>query len=351
MIDDNIGLDGIGQALAIVILLRLFKYVITFIFLIINPIRILICHKNDFKQISSKKKRILYKVITFFPTLISLLIIFEIPISNMMYNLKYETGKNAYSVSYDNYKTAKDFEQELEKRGFIYNSEFDLSRLNKKYGFINSSLSMYYYEKATLMPLFTKLDYFSDSKDYNDVITFNSNIKAPAYIYNTILYLYDKNESLQYAPISRYDGHDSVGDTNYPFFEDYYIECKIVYVDNDIYAIIGVGQSYDIQDYFNKRREDDNTIYTYPYNMILSERGTITTFFNNKYYPDGAIINRRGSFEMTPNNNERIWTEYYNIRKVDKLDVFTLNKIARELQDGILKESIDYHFDKKNNGN
>ena len=85
--------------------------------------------------------------------------------------------------------------------------------------------------------------------------------------------------------------------------------------------------------------------------MILSERGTITTFFNNKYYPDGAIINRRGSFEMTPNNNERIWTEYYNIRKVDKLDVFTLNKIARELQDGILKESIDYHFDKKNNGN
>ena len=348
-IDDKFGIDGIGEALAIVIVFRILKYIVTFFVFIINPIRIIIQYKNEFKEINTKCKKNMYIILTLVPIIFSLLIILEIPISNYMYTLKYETGKNAYSLNYDEYKTPKDFERELDKRGFIYNAKFDLSRLNGKYKNRVNSLPEYYYENASVMPLFTKLSYFSDTKDYNDIITFDSNVKYPAYIYNTILYLYAKNESLQYAPISRYDGHTSLKDTFYPFYQDYYIECKILYVDNDMYAIIGVGQSYDIEEFFNKKKEGYSPFYTYPYNMIISEKKSITTFVNNKYYPEGAILNKGGKFEMVQNTNKREWDEPYIIREVEKLDIVTLNNIAEELQNGILKESIEYHFNKRNN--
>lgn len=346
MIGDNTGIDGIGQALGIVVILRILKYIITFIVFVINPIRILFSYKNDFREIFPKIKKVIYIIVTILPILFSLLIILEVPISNYMYSMKYENGKNAYSLTTDEYKTPKDFKIELEKRGFTYDSKDILSRLNGKYGNSNKNLSKYYYEEASLMPLFTKLDYFSDTKDYNDVITFNSNIKAPGYVYNTILYLSSKNDVLQYAPISRYDGHTYLTGNFYPFYQDYYIECKILYVDEDIYAIIGVGQSYDIEKYFGDQKKDYKTFYTYPYNMILSEKDSITTFVNDKYYPDGAIENNGGRFEMVPNTNKRDWSEFYSVRKVDKLDVYTINEIAKELQNGILKDSIEYHFNK-----
>lgn len=346
MIGDNTGMDGIGRALVIGFILRILKYIITFIVFVINPIRILFSYKNDFREIFPKIKKVIYIIVTILPILFSLLIILEVPISNYMYWLKYETGKNAYSLTSDEYKTPKDFEIELEKRGFIYNSEDVLSRLNEKYGNNNGYYSRYYYEKASLMPLFTRLDYFSDTKDYNDIITFDSDTKAPGYVYNTILYLYDKNDDLQYAPISRYDGHGYLNGNNYPFFKDYYIECKILYVDGDIYAIIGVGQSYDIEKYFSDKKENFYPSNTYPYNMILSEKDSITTFVNDKYYPNGAIENLAGDFKMVPNTNKKAWSEFYSVRKVDKLDVYTINEIAKELQEGILKDSIEYHFNK-----
>ena len=346
MIGDNTGIDGIGQALGIVVILIILKYIITFIVFVINPIRIVFSYKNDFREIIPKTKKVIYIIITILPILFSLLIILEVPISNYMYSMKYETGKNAYSLTSDEYKTPKDFKIELENRGFIYNSEDILSRMNGKYGNNNKNLSKYYYEEASLMPLFTKLDYFSDTKDYNDIITFNSNVKAPGYVYNTILYLSDKNDVLQYAPISRYDGHIYLTGIFYPYYQDYYIECKILYVDEDIYAIIGVGQSYDIEKYFGDKKKEYNTFYTYPYNMILSEKDSITTFVDDKYYPDGAIENMGKRFEMVPNTNKRDWSEFYSVRKVDKLDVHTINEIAKELQNGILKDSIEYHFNK-----
>jgi len=343
MIGGDTGIDGIGKALGIVFILRILKYIITFIVFVINPIRILFSYKNDFREIFPKIKKVIYIIVTILPILFSLLIIFEVPISNYRYHLKYETGKNAYSLTSEEYKIPKDFEIELEKRGFIYNSEDILSRLNGKYENYNKNFSKYYYEEASLMPLFTILDYFSDTKDYNDIITFDSNIKAPGYVYNTILYLNSKNEAFQYAPISRYDGHYSLSGIFYPYYQDYYIECKILYVGGDIYAVIGVGQNYNIEEYFRDKKKN---YYTYPYNMILSEKDSITTFVNGKYYPDGAIENKTGEFEMVPNNIKRGSSEFYSVRKVDKLDIDTVNDIAKELQNGILKDSIEYHFSK-----
>lgn len=353
MMGDNTGIDGIGQAFVVGAILNILKYIVTIIVFIINPIRILISYKNHSQEIISKTKKAKYIILTILPMLLSLLILLERPISDYMYHIKYETGKNAYTVNSDEYKTPKDFERELDKRGFVYNSKPVLSRLNSKYTDIDEEFSKYYYEEASVMPLFTDGDDFYDSKDYNDIITFDSDTKAPAYIYNTILYLYDQNEDLQYAPVSRYENHNYIVGNSYPFYQDYYIECKILYVDDDIYAIIGVGQSYDIQKYFDDHKTDDSNFYreTYPYYMILSEKNNITTFFEDKYYPDGAIINQGDSFEMSPNTNERPSSELYSVRKVDELNIQTLNAVAKELQEGILKDSIEYHFDtiKSNN--
>ena len=353
MLGNNTGIDGIGQALAISILFRIVEYVIALIFFIIYPIRILISCKNEIKLIMPKIKRISCIIATIIPVLFSLLIILEVPITNTMYTLKYETGKNPYSVSQDNYRTAEDFQNDLTKRGLIFNenSNILLNKLNEKYknesGFQISNLKKYYYEEASLMAL--SKETFYDSKDNKDIITFNSSKKAPVYIYNAILTLPDKNEKLQYAAISRYDQQNYLNGNLYPYFEDYYIECKILYVDGDIYAIIGVSSSWDINRYFDEHKSSSKKLFDYnqPYSVILSEKENITTFVNNKFYPNGAIENSGWTFEMIPNTNEKEWSSNYPIRKVDKLDVNTINSIAQELQDGVLKDSIEYHFKKK----
>ena len=347
MIDDNTGIDGIGLALVVGLLLNIIKYSFVIAFFIVNPIRLLVVYRNKYKEIIPKIKKVIYILVTILPVLFALLIVFEIPISNFMYWLKYETGRNAYTLTEDQYKSPKDFQNELRKRGFIYDSNSELSKLNSKYGDFNDRESSYYYEAATLMPLFSDGNSFFDTKKYNKVISFDSNSKYQAYIYNTILYLDDEKGNLKYAPISRYDGHTYLSRKSYPFFEDYYIEFKILYVNEDLYAIIGVGQSYDIKEYFDDRRKDYDTMFTYPYNMILSENETITTCVDGKYYPNGSIKNTGHEFEMLPNTNKMDWFEYYEVRKVDKLNVETVNKIAKELQNSILKESIKYHFEKR----
>lgn len=351
MMGDNTGIDGIGQAFVVRAILNILKYIVIIIVFIVNPIRILISYKNHSQEILSKAKKVKYIILTILPMLLSLLILLEGPISDYMYHIKYNTGKNAYTVNSDEYKTPKDFERELDKRGFVYNSKPVLSRLNSKYTDIDEEFSKYYYEEASVMPLFTQSDSFYDSTDYNDIITFDSDTKAPAYIYNTILYLYDQNEDLQYAPVSRYEDHNYIVGSSYPFYQDYYIECKILYVDDDIYAIIGVGQNHNTNQYFADKREDYRSSCDYPYYMILSEKDNITTFFEGKYYPDGAIDNNGERFEMRPNTNESSWLELYPVRKVDELNIITLNKVAKELQEGVLKDSIEYHFDtiKSNN--
>lgn len=52
---------------------------------IINPIRILISYNSEFKIITSKTKRVLYYVITIFPILVVVFIIFFVLISDYMY--------------------------------------------------------------------------------------------------------------------------------------------------------------------------------------------------------------------------------------------------------------------------
>ncbi len=329
IVGNSRGFEGMGKGM---IAQAVFCIVMIYVF-IVNPIRLLIVYKKDLKNIVPKFK----KIICIFLTILPLLFLLFIPLSTVMNNINYENSKR---ITEKEFKSPEDFQKELGKRGFLYDADIELKRLNSKYEAVNDDNSEYYYETATLMPLFKESYDFYDNKHFNEVINFNSNIRTPGYIYNTILYLDAEDEDLRYAPISRYDLNTYISGKHYPYYEDYYIEFKILYINEDIYAIIGVGQSYDVIHYYG-----ENIRNNYPYNMILSEKDTITTYYDGLYYKDGAINNKGNSFEAKPNKNEALWNDsYYKIKKVDKLDVSTVNKIAKELQNDILKESIENHF-------
>ena len=351
MIDDNAGLDSIGVAFSVVLVLRVLKYIITFIIFIINPIKIIKSYKNEINEIFPKTKRIIYRVATFFPILLSALIILEVPLSNFMFIMKYQTGKGAYKVSSDNYKLPIEFYNELKERGFLYdaNTSILMNRLNADHDCVNyihvddEIIPQRCYEESTMIGISNSF-YYDELEDNSIKDMYKESF--PVYMYNAILTLPSQYEKLQYAALGRFSYNtDDYGDYRSKF-EDYYIGFKILYVDGKIYAIIGVGEGYDVSRYFDDNSDLKSSFWTYPYNMILSETDNITTYYNNKYYPYGGISNKSSSFEMLPNTIKNDWTEFYPVRKVDKLNIYTVNKIAEELQNGILKESIEYHFSK-----
>ena len=354
MIGDNRGIDGIGQALAAGLLLNSIKYIFIIIFCVINPIRIYILNKDEIKKLSSKANKRLYTFTIFFPIILASLIVFETPISNYLYVLKYERGKNSYTINEENYQKPSDFYNELKERNLLYNDETSMlmNRLNG-----NHDSNNYIHKDGALIsePCYAESLMFGLTKDtIYDSISNDNTIAAPykksypAYIYNAILTLPSQNDDLQYAALGRYSYNtDDYGDYE-PKFEDYYIECKILYVDKEIYAILGVGQCYDIEKYYSHTRKNNQSFYTYPFYMIISEKDTITTFYNNNYYPNGAIANYGSCFKMKPNTNSSSTEELYYIKKVDKLDANTINKIAKELQNTTLKNSIEFHFNQKN---
>ena len=266
------------------------------------------------------------------------------PISNFLYDRKYATGKDAYNAVEANYRLPRDFRDELIDRGLYYTDESEKKRreLNNTFaGYIPEKFDDYYYAKASMMPLEDEV--FYDTTNNNDIIDPDSGEKGyPAYIYNAVLLAEDKDSSLRYAPYARYNDKGWLSGNDYPFFVDYYIECKILYVDGDLYAIIGVSESYDVEKSFDT--------FERPFYVILAEKENITTFVDGKYYPYGAIGNEGWRFEMHPNTTEHPYTSYtpanYPVRRVERVDAETVNKVAAELQSGILSENVKMHFEK-----
>ena len=336
---DNPGLDGLGAALGWIIIMRGTRAILAFLFLLVNPILILIKHRKEFKQIAPVMKKITLLAVTALPIILSFFIIFEVAISNLLYSLKYDTGKGAYTVTEADYKLPGEFFEELEKRGLLFDEDRDqalLDRLNEKYT-INENFKDYYYTKGTMMAV--SEGYFDDTSKNKVYVSGNSAEKAPYYVYNAILTMAAENENLRYAPIARYAAQDSITGTDYPFFQDCYVECKILYVDGDVYAIIGMSQSYDLTPEFKPKEE--------PNYVILAEKESITTFVDGKYYPFGAIEDERDTFEMRPNTNVRSSVfPNYPVTVVDHLDASSINNAATKLQMGILKEKIEAHWSK-----
>ena len=90
IVGDNKGIDGIGQVLGIsLLLINIAKYIFIFIYGVINPIRTYILNKDEIKKISSKVNKSIYTFIIFFPIILSIWIVLEMPISNYLYVSKY----------------------------------------------------------------------------------------------------------------------------------------------------------------------------------------------------------------------------------------------------------------------
>jgi len=337
--DANPGLDGLGTALAWAILLRGTRAVLAFLFLLANPIRILIKYRKELKEIAPTLNKIGIIAVIALPIALSIFMMFEVAISNLLYSLKYDTGKGAYALQESDYRLPGEFYEELQERGLLFDGDQDqalLDRLNEKY-VISEQFKDYYYAKGTMMAM--SEGYFYDTSKDKVFVTKDSAEKAPYYVYNAILTMPGQGENLQYAPIARYDKQDSISGTNYPFFQDCYVECKILYVDGNLYAIIGVSQSYDLKPEFQVKEE--------PAYLILSEKASITTYVDGKYYPYGAIEDQRDTFEMRPNVNARSSVfPNYPVREVARLDLDTINAVAAELQEGILKDKIEAHWSK-----
>ena len=342
--NDKGGWEGVGVVLLMVFIYIALHVVLALTFLMVNPIRIMIKYRQELRQIMPLGRRIGTYLLVGFPIPFSLAFVFRRQVEGFFYHLVYETGKNGYVVASANYRDPQEFQDELLKRQLCFTEEHRefLNELNQKYQVKKARHQEDYYSPAKMQSLQEE----QDDLYYQNVIYPGDGQKAPAYLYNSILVLPHKDGKLQYAPIGQYTMNSSYGGSvKKPFHQDYYIECKILYIDGHIYAMIGVGESRCIQECFKEHHR--------PFYLLLSEEERITTFFKGKYYPDGAFAH---GFEhvyplrMQPNTRQQkkdnpLWPILYPLRKVERIDLDTINAVAEELQSGILKESVAYYSD------
>ena len=276
--DRNMGSDELFVLLIVSFVLQGMMWGGAIFSYVINPIRVLIVCWKSIGEMHAML-RISTMIVMVLP------IPFIVPFGKRLYELYYENksewGKEigCYQKSPEDYKTPSQFREELRKRGLLFN-DGDII------GFGGTGGDVYPGQDC-----------------------------RPAYEYVSFLCQTEKDGKMGYVPSSR--------------LTDYYLECRILYVDGDIYAVIGNSESDVIRQHFASKDR--------PYCMILAEKESITTYVGGKYYSNGAIRVGKGPMEMLSYANENMLSNYhpavYPIRKVERLDFNTINKVAEELQD------------------
>ncbi len=227
----------------------------------------------------------------------------------------------------------RDFIAILDERGLTEeNGGYELmNAMNEKYqGVRNENNEEFFYTKAIMMPLRSSCvdDTFNRTKFWRHP----TEKMWPAYIYNAILICPGKGEKLRYAPFARYAQHKIKGPSKapFPYREDIYVECKLLCVDTQIYAIIGVGESLPVKKRCNSPQK------LKPYYLILSEKESITTYVDGAYDKNGAIETCEEGFVMRGNKAKEPGYKrkhlIYPVRKVERIDIDTMNAVAAELQ-------------------
>lgn len=227
----------------------------------------------------------------------------------------------------------RDFIAILDERGLTEeNGGYDLmNAMNEKYqGIRDDKNEEYFYTKAIMMPL--RRSMFEDSFNQTKFWRHPTEKIWPAYIYNAILICPGTGEKLRYAPFARYALHKKKEPSKalFPYNADTYIECKLLCVDTQIYAIIGVGESVAV------KRKCHCLGLVKPYYLILSEKESITTYVDGAYDPNGAIEACPNGFVMcgskanAPSYKRK--HPLYPVRKVERIDIATINAVALELQ-------------------
>ena len=340
MVGDNTGIDGIGNAVAVGFLIKIIRFILVLIFFVINPIRILIKYKAEISKISQKAKRIATKVFIALPLVVGACALFMMtPIYSNIESRISDFANGAYTVEKGSYKTPKEFKKQLIARGLYFDDDAARlqSRLAENYlskNPVGNMTAASYYPASNI----TTMEYDTYYGDYQHAIIPEDadTIRYPVYVYNASLIKPSKTEDLQYAPFAM-NSKENYSKNPMPVDKDYYIVTKILYVNDDIYAIIGVGESYPLGRYFFNQNEKYGSS---PYYVILSEKDTITTYYNGKYYPKGSIEMSGNNFNMRKSDEVSAF-EHYPIHKVAHLDAETINHYALEMQKGVLKESIE----------
>ena len=336
----NKGIDGIGETMAFVIMIRLLRAVVALVLLLINPIRVLVKYHAEYGAVVPKAWGIVSIIVTLLPLLAALLVIFEVQIDNWLYNREYRTAPGGYHKDEADYIKPSVFFWELGDRGLLAGEKNYplIQKMNEKYAPQSVLYPKDYYPPARMSALSKST--FYDQIGMCEAISPESDVKAPVYVYHAILAIPEEGGRLQYIPASRFKEQGYIKGNFAPVFQDYYLECKIMFADGDIYAVIGSEESFDIEKSF----EGTNDKEARPYQMILTEKDTITTYAEEQYCPNGSIGMEYGNFEMLPNTAKPFCGKAYPLRKVERLDADTINRVAEELQNGVLKESIEYHL-------
>ncbi len=333
------GLDIIGSALAILIFFRLGRIVMAIMILIVNPIRILIRYRKEIKALLPKRKKHLARLLIIIPMIPGLLIVFEDQISDLAYDIRNEIGVREK----DQGKTSSDFYRELADRGLLFTGEDEavLEGLNARYkGYSNLTYS--YYTPATMYAVFR--DDFYDRKPDDlegsdmKLVQQGEDIKAPFYVYNAIVTRTEEYDFLHYEPVAWYSYNNDTP-AGGPFFEDIFIECKILYINGHVYAIIGVDESYRVGKTW--AQDTSSELASHPYYILLSESEDVTTYVDGSYYSEGAINTLDLEMRRNTNDKDLYLFENYPVRYFEKLDFNAIDIAISELEYDYLKSRLN----------
>ena len=303
---------------------------------VIRPIWILVRDRSEFLNVKPVILCVLCITALLLPAVISVFVLlFGKKIMERREYRREHEGKDMYTVEPADYKSAGDFKRELDARGLFYSDDYKslLMQINGRYqDFSRGVYGFNFFPPATITTL--RSEEYEDAEFKNKAIHPDSETKAPAYLYNVMLFRPEGSDKLQYVPFE-YTRHQRYPQKNDPIYTEFFVISRIAYVDGDIYAIIGVGESKVIEEHFG--------MFSRPYYMVLSEKKNITTYFEGKYFPYGALHIETNGFKMQPNTREESYgypmkPVNYPVRVVRRLDVDAINNVAAELMEGVLKD-------------
>lgn len=347
LIGENRGIDAIGNAIVAAFLVNGVIVFFAVLLMGINPVRIVIKYRQDLKNTENTGKRMLWIIVILLPILLGLRIVFAGFIDNYQYDHRYNHSKYDYVVEPENYRTVQEFQKELEDRGFLYQEKdaelISLMNDNSQHFYMPGVFSGETSERYTP----TAVEFDAQQKRYvlpEKALSRDSGERYPWYAYRASLMLPHDSSRLVYAPV-----YDAYGDRRInpeddcPFFDDYYIDCEFFYVNGDLYAVIGVYDAW--QAYHDRFTDERSADWMYPYCMVLSEKETITTWVDGKYHGQGSLTKGYSDLQMHVNENvPSYFNEKYEIRTVERLDVETINALAQELRETVLKEGVEEYL-------
>ena len=159
---------------------------------VVKPILIFVRYHAEIGRITPLIARIGVIALIIFPLLLilayAIAVFFGRKIENYFFRKKYETGRDTYEKSAEEYRQATEFYEALQERG-LYCTDEDkelLEKLNQPYT-IENLQSRYFYTRGTIFALEDKT--FRDSLDDNRWISATSTMRLPAFVYNAILTL------------------------------------------------------------------------------------------------------------------------------------------------------------------